>query len=182
MEQCVDVTCPPGAREGDSISVQFGEESFDVTVPSGVQEGDAFSVMLPAGDSSSAAETTPEADRVASALHAILDALEDNDDERLDSIIDGNCAEFAEWTPGSEAKLEWHELFTSYVSECEGFIDEQLSKLECSAEEVFEHAQAYEGADERVRRLIGQLLAMADFEQFCKMMRDRHEILEMFNS
>ena len=54
--------------------------------------------------------------------------------------------------------------------------------IHTSAEDVFAQAQNYSGSDERVQRLIQRLLATDDFECFCKMMRDRHEILEIFNS
>ena len=55
-------------------------------------------------------------------------------------------------------------------------------RSDAEAVAVFEAAQAYEGRDERVQKLIKRLLATDDFEVFCKMMRDRYEILEIFNS
>ena len=218
MEQTVDVTCPAGAAEGDTIAVTFGSASFDVhrhdgrrtrsslvfqttsdrvscaqvTVPLGVCEGDVFSVVLPAGDqplppaldgvvarTGAAAEG---ADALNAALKYVLDALEDNDDSALDTLIDENCSDFAEWEAGGEARLEWHTLYERYLNECEGFIAEVLASLDVTVEHIFEHARAYSGSDERSQRLIQQLLAMADFEQFCQMMRDRHEILQIFNS
>ena len=169
----VDVQCPDGVYEGESILVNFGETQFNVQIPPGVLPGDVFKVALPA---------PPEADQLADTLNAVLDALEDHDDPALDEIVDGNCAQFAEWEKGDECPLEWHDLFAAYVQQSERFIDEVLALVnDCTAEDIFEHAQAYAGSDERCERLITRLLAMADFETFCKMMRDRHEILAIFN-
>lgn len=172
------------------MTVTYNGASFEVNVPEGIAEGDVFVVLLPAQP----APSLPSIDglvaqdgaidgaaQAAAALSAVLDALEDNDDSALDRIIDDNCAEFAEWTQGSEARLEWTGLFEAYVTEAEGFIGEMLATRGCNAEDVFLHAQAYSGGDARVRKLIDKLLAMAEFEQFCKMMRDRHEVLQMFD-
>ena len=176
-ETCVDITCPPGSAEGDVIQVVFGETTFDVTVPPNIFENDVFQVMLPGP-----AAPPPEMDDVLAALNVVLDALEDHDDDVLDNIVDGNCAQFAEWESGGECPLEWHDLFQRYVREVEGFIGEVLQSISTTPEAVFAQAQAYSGGDERVQRLIQRLLATDDFEVFCKMMRDRHEILEIFNS
>lgn len=185
MEQCVDVTCPPAAFEGQVITVTFGEANFEVTVPPGITEGMTFGVMLPvaAPEEEQAAPPPPLPGNVdvAAALQRVLDALEDNDDSRLDQLVDSNCARFAEWEAGGEAQLEWTGLFEEYVNECEGFIGEVLASLDCSAEDVFAHAQAYAGSDERVQKQIKKLLATLDFEAFCEMMRSRHEILGLFN-
>ena len=169
-EHCVDVTCPPGVAEGDLISVSFSGNSYDVAVPQGILEGDLFQVFLPEAPPAEDAPP-PEMDDVLAALNVVLDALEDHDDDVLDNIVDRNCAEFAEWEAGSEAKLEWHALFMTYVHECEGFIGEVLQTINTSPEIVFEQAQTYAGSDQRVQRLITRLLATDDFETFCKMVR-----------
>ena len=178
-ESCVDVTCPPGVAEGEMISIAFGDANFDVEVPPGIMEGDLFQVFLPTPEG---ADPPPEMDDVLAALNVVLDALEDHDDDVLDNIVDRHCADFAEWELGSEARLEWHALFQQYVHECEGFIGEVLLSINTSPEAVFEQAQAYAGTDQRVQRLITRLLATDDFEAFCHMMRDRYEILQIFNS
>ena len=149
----VDVQCPDGVYEGESILVNFGETQFNVQIPPGVLPGDVFKVALPA---------PPEADQLADTLNAVLDALEDHDDPALDEIVDGNCAQFSEWEKGDECPLEWHDLFAAYVQQSERFIDEVLALVnDCTAEDIFEHAQAYAGSDERCERLITRLLAMA---------------------
>lgn len=210
-ETCVDVECPAGSSEGDAIQVFFGETSYEVTVPQGIFEGMSFQMMLPAADA-----PPPEIDDVVTALNVVLDALEDHDDDVLDNLVDGRCAEFSEWEKGGEMKLEWHDLFTRYVREVEGFIGEVLASINTSAEAVVEQAQKYSGDDQRVKRLITRLLATEDLyaaslmgrlnarhmqivhahhsptvsvfdsrptsEVFCKMMRDRYEILQIFNS
>ena len=180
--QTVDVTCPAGSAEDDVIQVTFGDTEYTITVPPGISEGMTFSVELP--EQEQAEQELPAlgaANSVASALQTVLDALEDNDDSRLDELVDGHCEQFAEYEPGSEAQLEWTGLHEAYVAECEGFIGEVLGSLDCTAEDVFADAQAYSGSDQRVQRLIGKLLAMADFEAFCKMMRSRHEVLGLFD-
>ena len=173
MEQCVDVTCPPGAIPGATIQVDFNGQCFDVTVPEGISEGVQFQVMV---------TPSPAIDDVLAALNVVLDALEDHDDDVLDNIVDRHCAEFAQWEKGGEQDLGHHELFLRYVAECEGFIGEVLGSINSSAEDVFAQAQAYSGSDERVQKLITRLLATDDFETFCHMMRDRHEILQIFNA
>lgn len=154
-ETMVDVTCPHGSAEGAVIQVAFGDSTFDVTVPVGISEGEAFQVMLPV------AADAPVADMedVLAAMNVVLDALEDHDDDVLDNIVDGNCSDFAEWEKGSEAKLEWHELFMRYVQEVEGFIGEVLTSINTTPERVFEEAARYNGSDERVQKLITRLLA-----------------------
>jgi len=161
------------------ISVMVGETSFEVAVPPGILDGDVFSVAIP----TTADEPPPaELDDVLAALNVVLDALEDHDDDVLDGIVDQNCSKFAEWVPENESTLEEYSLFQGYVAECEGFIAEVLTSINSSAEAVFDQAQRYEGDDERVQRLVQRLLATDDFPTFCKMMRDRHEILQIFNS
>ena len=182
MEQLLDVTCPPAANEGDVITVTFGEANFEVTVPPGISEGMSFGVMLPvAPPEEQVLPPLPGNVDVADALQRVLDALEDNDDSRLDQLVDSSCSRFADWEAGGEAQLEWTGLFEEYVNECEGFIGEVLTSLDCSAEDIFAHAQAYAGSDEKVRKQIKKLLATLDFEVFCDMMRSRHEILGLFN-
>ena len=187
-EHVIEVACPPGCFGGDLITVTFEDTQFEVSVPPDIHEGEIFSVSVsvppaqPAFPPTESGAAPEELHDIVTALNMVLDALEDHDDDVLDNLVDGNCAEFAEWEAGSEAKLEWHDLFQTYVSECEGLIGEVLLSVGRSPEAVFEAAQAYEGRDERVQKLIKRLLATDDFEVFCKMMRDRYEILEIFNS
>ena len=176
-EECVDVTCPAGVGEGETIAVAFGDTTFDVTVPPGIGEGDVFSVMLPAA--------APEAggdDDVLTALNAVIDAIEDSDNIVICDLIDRHCHEFFEFEPGGEMKLEWYGLFETYIAEQEGVIDAALSRINTTPEDVFALAQAciQDGANrdnDRVNRLISRLLAIADFVCFCQMMRERCDLL-----
>ena len=190
----VDVVCPEGVGEGEAISVAFGEANFNVNVPPGIFAGMSFAVELPEEYGSIEPPTLPVlggvvarldaqgvayggADVLEAALNTVLDAIEDHDNPQLDDLVDGNCAEFQEYSDGDELPLHWSRMHEDYVALVEDHITGVLESLECSAEDVFMYAQAYSGGDERIQRLIGQLLAMVDLPAFCAMMRLRHEIL-----
>ena len=198
----VDITCPPGVAAGDELSVTVGDSTFNVVLPDGVFEGDVFAVEVLDEEDVPARADTPRlpvlagivahlnAQRVAyggeevleSALLTVLDAIDftDVDNSVVDALIDGNCAEFANFEHGEEMPLHWIQLHEHYVGLVEEHIGDVLASLECSAEDVFQYAQTYAGGDERVQRLIERLLASVDLPAFCVMMRERHEILQMF--
>ena len=199
MPATVDVSCPPGVLEGDEITITVGVSTFTVVLPPGVLEGDTFSVELPdavqfanfnedleelpvlvgvVAQLEARGAATDDHSVLDAALNIVIDAIEDHDNADLDALVDGNAERFAGFP--CEAELEWTGLHERYVELLEDHIGQVLASLECSAEEVFRYAHAYAGADERSRSLVLRLLAMADFDDFCKMMRQRHEILEVF--
>lgn len=192
----VDVTCPPGVGEGDLISVTVGDATFNVELPSGVCEGDVFAVTLPddidaevpslpvlgvlvAAVEASGGDGGDGSSVLEAALKAVIDAIEDHDDPDLDDLVDGNCAAFAGYD--GEAELDWTPMHERYVELLEELVTSTLVALDCSPEDVFAYAQAYSPSDERSQKLVQKLLAMADFDGFCVMMRERHEIIEMFS-
>lgn len=215
----LDVVCPPGVSEGDFITVH----GYEVPLPPGIVEGDTFQVDIPdagceqvtlpvLGSIQAALDSRGEpyggADVLEAALNTLIDAIEDHENPALDELVDGNCAEFAEWEEGggnsagtqtlislpaspiddvrvfaaTEAQLHWTALQQDYTGLVESHISGVLGSLDCTPESVFLYAAQYSGDDERVQKLIKKLLALADFNLFCGMMRERYEILEMFNS
>jgi hypothetical protein len=193
----VDVTCPSGVAEGDTISVSFGDANFNVALPAGVIFGDTFAVEIPEEFSNVEMPALPVlggvvasmeargvayggADILEAALMTVLDATEDHDDPRLDDLVDRHCDEFADYEDGDELPLHWTQMHEDYVAFMDDHIGGVLSSLDCSAEDVFLYAQAYSSGDERIQRLIMMLLATTDVRVFCAMMRGRHEILGLF--
>ena len=191
----IDVECPPGVGAGELIAITWGNSTFNVECPAGIAAGEIFTVALPddmdaeppslpvlgvvvasveaqGGDGSDGSQV------LEAALKAVIDAIEDHNDPDLDELVDGSCADFADFD--GEAKLEWTPMYERYVELLEDLVTQTLDSLACSPRDVFAYAQTYSPSDERSQKLIAKLLAMADFTSFCVMMRDRHEILQMF--
>ena len=63
--------------------------------------------------------------------------------------------------------------------EAEAFLNSVLAELGTTAEEIFEAAQRLRGRNERVQHMLDRLQTAADFEGFCGIMRERHDILQM---
>lgn len=190
MGHLMEVTCPPGVAEGDLISVEADGAFFDVALPAGVGEGEIFQIELPDPEPPEllpslgvvAAHMSANAagsDVLAEALRLLLDTLDDGA-PALDELIDEHCDEFRGWEKGGEQQLHWGEIFNTYVATAEGVLTHALTNLGSSPEDVFAYAEAYEGTDERVRRLVSRLLAIADYDSFCTMMAERNDIKDMF--
>lgn len=112
---------------------------------------------------------------------SVLDSVCDRLDESgvCDSFVDEHCSVFADFVPGCEARHEWYSIYEAYMVEVEAFLDAVLEELGTTAEEVFEAAQRRRGRNERVQHMLDRLQTAADFEGFCSIMRERHEILMM---
>ena len=107
------------------------------------------------------------------ALRAVLRAISDLD--ALDELIDAHAATFAEWDAAREQQLGWTATFDEYVRLVEVGVSEALDDLECSADELFDYARAHHVESAAAQRLLTRLLAMADYAEFGRMMREAHE-------
>lgn len=117
-----------------------------------------------------------ELKQIRRALKTVLDRL---DESGLSHIVDANCAMFADYEPGVEAMHEWWNIHQMYMSECDALISGVLAELDTTADEVFALGRRCRGRDERIADMVERLQTAADFEEFCGMMRERHEILQM---
>ena len=95
--------------------------------------------------------------------------------DTLDELIDARAAEFEGWSAADEQRLEWTQTFGEYVALVEAGVAEALDELECSSDELYDYARCYHVESAPARRLLDKLLAMADYRQFCAMMREAHE-------
>ena len=188
-----DLVCPEGVNEGENIRVEAGGRYFDVILPLGVSPGDHFQIHVDrmsgfqaiAARIEQAREITTEflgipgaepkevtgGEVLAEALRSILQELEYNDE--LDDLIDGNSDVFAEFSIDGEQRLEWTELFIRYVKLVEESIAGQLTKLDCSAEDVLEYAKLF-GNETTANRLLAKFIALDDYTAFCNMMKRAH--------
>ena len=96
-----------------------------------------------------------------------------------DKFVDEYCSMFADYEPGCELRHEWYAIFEGYMIEAEAFLNSVLAELGTTAEEIFEAAQRLRGRNERVQHMLDRLQTAADFEGFCGIMRERHDILQM---
>ena len=105
---------------------------------------------------------------LADALARVLESLREATYVR--EFTDLHCGAFFHYLPDGEHTLEWTDMHADYSTLVERAISTELQVLGCSEEALLETAASkhYSLAD----KLLTQLLAMTDYEQFCAMMHE----------
>ena len=191
----LDVTCPSGLGPGALLTVERPDgASFEVVVPDGVDGGMQFQCEVPfqrvqndpleassslpssSADAEAALTAAVEAKRLteqqAAALKEIDAALRDY--SALGWFIECHCRDFREWQREGEQKLEWHELHGEYVRLVENKVEQQLSYVGATGDDLYallEEVVAGGGGDRRAESFLKKLLAMGDYAHFADMMR-----------
>jgi hypothetical protein len=112
-------------------------------------------------------------DVLTAALRAVLKTISRTDG--VDALIEAHAAEFADWEPAAEQRLEWHDRFREYVAIVEGGVREALDELDCSEAEFYDYARAHHVESAEAGRLLRRLLATSEYASFGALMREAHE-------
>ena len=118
-----------------------------------------------------AVEAKTLTEQQAAALKDIDAALRDY--SALGWFIECHCRDFREWQREGEQKLEWHELHGEYVRLVENKVEQQLSYLGATGDDLYALLEEVVagGGDRRAESFLKKLLAMGDYEHFADMMR-----------